>query len=108
MPLHHPHSQFRVGRVALLDHHLQTIQSAVLGFVGGRVELIPHQFATAAEVSGRRFPRVLLADEPGLGKTIEAGLILHRLTALGRIARVLLIVPDALVVQWYVERQSRR
>lgn len=94
-------------RVDLLDHRHRTARSPVHGFVGGRVELIPHQFAIAAEVSSRRMPRVLLADETGLGKTIEAGLILHRLTTIGRVSRVLVIVPDALVVQWYVELARR-
>ena len=82
-------------------------RSPVYGFAGGRVDLIPHQFAIAAEVSSRRRPRVLLADETGLGKTIEAGLILHRLTTIGRIHRILTIVPDALVVQWFVELARR-
>jgi ATP-dependent helicase HepA len=91
----------------VLDYHCRMARSAVHGFVGGRVELIPHQFAIAAEVCGRRFPRVLLADETGLGKTIEAGLILHRLTTIGRVHRILAIVPDALVVQWFVELARR-
>jgi ATP-dependent helicase HepA len=43
------------------------------------VDLIPHQLYIASEVARRELPRVLLADEVGLGKTIEAGLILHRL-----------------------------
>jgi ATP-dependent helicase HepA len=94
-------------RVRLLDHRYRTSRSPVHGFVGGRVALIPHQFAIAAEVSRRRCPRVLLADEAGLGKTIEAGLIVHRLTSIGRISRVLIVVPDALVVQWYVELARR-
>lgn len=94
-------------RVRLLDHRYRTARSPVHGFVGGRVELIPHQFAIAAEVCRRRCPRVLLADETGLGKTIEAGLIVHRLTTIGRAGRVLIVVPDALVVQWYVELARR-
>jgi ATP-dependent helicase HepA len=52
--------------------------SPVRGFIGGRVDPIPHQMSIAADVTGRLLPRVLLADEVGLGKTIEAGLILHR------------------------------
>ena len=94
-------------RRRVLDCRSRMARSAVHGFVGGRVELIPHQFAIAAEVSGRRAPRVLLADETGLGKTIEAGLILHRLTTLGRVNRILVIVPDALLVQWFVELARR-
>ncbi|MCG8685394.1 MAG: SNF2-related protein [Desulfobacterales bacterium] len=77
--------------------------SAARGFLGGQVDLIPHQFYIAQEVCKRYFPRVLLSDETGLGKTIEAGLILHRLLVLGQIQRVLIIVPDALVHQWFIE-----
>ena len=94
-------------RCRLVDARCQRLRSAAHGFVGGRVDLIAHQFAIAATVCDRRFPRVLLADETGLGKTIEAGLILHRLAAIGRVSRVLVVVPDALVVQWFVELARR-
>jgi len=94
-------------RCRVLRYRHRMARSPVYGFVGGRVDLIPHQFAIAAEVSDRHHPRVLLADETGLGKTIEAGLILHRLTVLGRIHRILTVVPDALVVQWFVELARR-
>ena len=94
-------------RRSILEYRCRVSGSLVKGFVGGRVDLIPHQFAIAAEVSDRMQPRVLLADETGLGKTIEAGLIMHRLTTTGRISRILTIVPDALVVQWYVELVRR-
>jgi len=56
--------------------------------VGPRIQLIPHQLYIAHQVSRRQEPRALLADEVGLGKTIEAGLILHRLLLAGRIQRV--------------------
>jgi ATP-dependent helicase HepA len=79
----------------------------VRGFVGGRVDLVPHQISVASEVAGRLLPRVLLADEVGLGKTIEAGLILHRLHLAGRASRVLLLVPEALVNQWFIEFYRR-
>nr|WP_320190559.1 SNF2-related protein [uncultured Desulfobacter sp.] len=78
-------------------------QSPARGFLGGQVDLIPHQFYIAGEVSGRYFPRVLLSDETGLGKTIEAGLIIHRLLVTSQMSRVLIIVPDALVHQWFIE-----
>lgn len=77
--------------------------SPVRGFVGPRLSLIPHQMYVASEVSRRPKPRVLLADEVGLGKTIEAGLILHHLILTGRVERALIIVPDSLVYQWFVE-----
>src|SRR5262249_38073751 len=52
-------------------------------------------------------PRVLLADEVGLGKTIEACLILQRLLAVGRASRVLILVPESLIHQWFVELLRR-
>jgi ATP-dependent helicase HepA len=81
--------------------------SPVLGLVGARIGLIPHQIYIAAEVAGRYAPRVLLADEVGLGKTIEAGLILHRLLLTGRAERVLILVPEPLLHQWLVELRRR-
>ncbi|MGB5940395.1 MAG: RNA polymerase-associated protein RapA, partial [Rhodanobacter sp.] len=51
--------------------------------------------------------RVLLADEVGLGKTIEAGMIIARQLAAGRASRVLLLLPDTLVYQWFVEMLRR-
>ena len=79
----------------------------VRGLIGGRVELIPHQQFIAHEVVSRRVPRVLLADEAGLGKTIEAGLILHRLLLSGRAARAIVVVPESLAHQWFVELLRR-
>ena len=68
--------------------------SPVNGFLGGRIDLIPHQLYIAREVSARHAPRVLLSDEVGLGKTIEACLIVNRLRLLGRVSRVMILVPD--------------
>jgi ATP-dependent helicase HepA len=94
-------------RVAALEQQYRRRKSPVRGFVGGRIDLIPHQLYLASEVAGRMVPRVLLADEVGLGKTIEACLILHRLILTGRAQRVLILVPDSLVHQWFVELLRR-
>ena len=80
---------------------------SVRGLLGGRVDLLPHQLYIAQEVSERHLPRVLLADEVGLGKTIEACLILHRLMICGGVGRVLILLPSALVHQWFVELLRR-
>ncbi|OUR90477.1 RNA polymerase-binding ATPase [Gammaproteobacteria bacterium 42_54_T18] len=82
-------------------------QSPIAGLSGPRVDLIPHQFHIANEVAQRVVPRVMLADEVGLGKTIEAGLIMHRLILQGRIKRVLILVPSPLIHQWLVEMMRR-
>ena len=82
-------------------------QSDVRGFLGGRLELIPHQLYILQDVSSRQVPRVLLADEVGLGKTIEACLILQRLLAVGQAKRVLILVPESLTHQWFVELLRR-
>lgn len=82
-------------------------QSPVYGLAGCRTSLIAHQIYIAYEVSRRFSPRVLLADEVGLGKTIEAGLILHQQLLLERANRVLIVVPESLVHQWLVEMLRR-
>lgn len=94
-------------RVAALEQQYRRRRSPIRGFGGGRIDLIPHQLYLASEVAGRLVPRVLLADEVGLGKTIEACLILHRLLLTGRAQRVLILVPDSLVHQWFVELLRR-
>ena len=82
-------------------------RSPVRGLYGGKMDLIPHQLYIAHEVSNRQSPRVLLADEVGLGKTIEACLVLNRLLVCGRANRVLILVPGSLVHQWFVELLRR-
>ena len=82
-------------------------RSPLRGFTGGRVDLIPHQMYILHEVSSRQSPRVLLSDEVGLGKTIEACLIMQRLRATGKADRILILVPESLVHQWFVELLRR-
>ncbi len=88
----------KAARLATSDLH---------GLTGARTSLIPHQLHIAHEVAGRYAPRVLLADEVGLGKTIEAGLILHHQLLSDRARRVLIVVPESLQHQWLVEMLRR-
>ena len=82
-------------------------RSRLGGLLGVRANLIPHQLYVAWTACEREQVRVLLADEVGLGKTIEAGMILTRLIKLERVERALVVVPDALQVQWLVELVRR-
>ncbi|NJD07280.1 MAG: RNA polymerase-associated protein RapA [Methylococcaceae bacterium] len=94
-------------RLATLQKQGELQRSEVRGFCGARTSLIPHQLYIAHEVANRHAPRVLLADEVGLGKTIEAGLIVHQQLLTGRADRVLILVPAALQHQWLVEMRRR-
>lgn len=68
-----------------------------------RFEPFAHQLDAAARVLRRLRGRALLADEVGLGKTIEAGLVLGELRARGLALRVLVVTPAGLVGQWQEE-----
>ncbi|MEJ2360953.1 MAG: RNA polymerase-associated protein RapA [Gammaproteobacteria bacterium] len=94
-------------RRATRQHQTRLAHSRLYGLAGTRTSLIPHQLYIADEVSRRHAPRVLLADEVGLGKTIEAGLIIHRQLLIQRARRILIVVPDTLVHQWLVEMLRR-
>jgi ATP-dependent helicase HepA len=85
--------------------HLLALREAdgLGSFLGGRVRLFPHQLYVAERASAVDPVRWLLADEVGLGKTIEASLILNRLVHLGKVTRCLVVAPETLTVQWLGE-----
>lgn len=85
----------------------QLWQSRLNGLLGIRATLIPHQLYVAWNACEHQNVRVLLADEVGLGKTIEAGMILSRLIKQERIERAIVVVPNALQVQWLIELVRR-
>jgi ATP-dependent helicase HepA len=96
-----------VLRYKALHHQFKQHKSPLRGLCGMRAGLIPHQLFIAHEVGRRYAPRVLLADEVGLGKTIEAGMIIHQQILAGRAERVLIVVPETLQHQWLVEMLRR-
>ncbi len=94
-------------RFNAMNYQHTYFKSSTIGLSGARIALIPHQLHIASEVGTRHAPRVLLADEVGLGKTIEAALIIHQQIKTGRAERILILVPDSLVHQWLVEMLRR-
>jgi ATP-dependent helicase HepA len=78
-----------------------------IGFGGARVSPLAHQLYIASTVARRALPRAIIADEVGLGKTIEAGLIFATLKSLGRADKVLIMAPESLVNQWVAELYRR-
>ena len=94
-------------RYKTLQHNYRLCKSPVRGLIGPRTTLTPHQLHIAREVALRHAPRVMLADEVGMGKTIEAGMILHQQLISGRTKRALIVVPESLQHQWLVEMLRR-
>lgn len=97
-----PLAQFSLRLDAL---HLAGVREAdgLGSFLGGRIHLFPHQLH-AAERATRTDPvRWLLADEVGLGKTVEACLVLNHLLRTGRAEGALIVAPETLTVQWLGE-----
>ncbi len=78
-------------RVLTLELLAKQQGRATRGLMGGRTNLLPHQVYIAKEIGTRHAPRALLADEVGLGKTIEAGMVIHQQLLTGQSHRVLCI-----------------
>jgi superfamily II DNA or RNA helicase len=72
-----------------------------------RIDLLPHQLEPAIAIVRGLGCRVLIADEVGLGKTIQAGLIMSELRARGAADRILVLAPAALRDQWAGELADR-
>lgn len=74
-----------------------------LGVATAPIRPWPHQLQTARTVIDRYPDRVLLCDEVGLGKTIEAGLVIRQLVLSGRVTRGLILTPASVLKQWQEE-----
>src|SRR5580704_4456982 len=112
-----PSERLAVGELGRLEPYGLRLQSLYLkhayrydpltGLSSARIEPQPHQVFVAHRVTQKLQPRMILADEVGLGKTIEAGLIIKELRARGLLGRVLIIVPASLQLQWQSELRSK-
>ena len=99
-------ADFDLRRITL-EHSAAGEGFGLQGLLGPRTSLLSHQLYVAASIGKQSAPRVLLADEVGLGKTIEAGLILSQQLLRQRVSRVLVLTPESLTHQWLVEMQRR-
>ena len=98
--------QYRLQEVTRWYRFMHLYDELVsLGHVG--VDIKPHQVAVVHKVISNYPHRFLLCDEVGLGKTIEAGMVLKELRARGGAHRVLAIVPPSIVRQWHFEMKSK-
>jgi ATP-dependent helicase HepA len=94
-----------------LQAHLTSVQilspstATLFSLRSGRVQFVPYQYRPVLKLIRSDRPRLLIADEVGVGKTIEAGLIMKELRARTDLASVLIICPKALVAErkWYLE-----
>jgi ATP-dependent helicase HepA len=82
-------------------------QDELASLHASRVEIKPHQVGVVHRVTGAYPHRFILADEVGLGKTIEAGLIIRELKARDIARRVLILAPSGLVSQWQSELKHK-
>ena len=82
---------------------LERRADALGALFASRVYVKPHQVSVAHHVLSAAQPRFVLADEVGLGKTIEAGLVLSALLHAGLVRRCLVVAPSHLTVQWLAE-----
>jgi len=81
-------------------------ENVLLAPIESAVIPLPHQIVTLQKAVSSDRIRLLLADEVGLGKTIEAGLIIKELKLRGMIRRILVVAPKGLVAQWVAEMQT--
>lgn len=93
--------------VVLLSKIKNETASGVLSSLSSGVIPLPHQLHVLERALETRNIRYILADEVGLGKTIEAGMIIKELKARGLIKRILVVCPTGLVSQWSVEMQEK-
>jgi len=95
------------ARNALLRLESNLSENKVTGAANYKITPLPHQVLTVHYVLNRYQPRCLIADEVGLGKTIEAILVYQEFKLRKMVNRVLIVVPSGLVLQWHEELLSK-
>lgn len=93
--------------IVLLSKIKNETASGLLSSLASGVIPLPHQLHVLNRTLANNNIRYILADEVGLGKTIEAGMVIKELKARGLISRILVVCPTGLVTQWSVEMQEK-
>ncbi|TGN20286.1 DEAD/DEAH box helicase [Leptospira idonii] len=95
--------------ISLIAHQLKLTHNfdKLSSLSNSRTRLLPHQIESTFIVANSLKPRFVLADEVGLGKTIEAGLAVKELMFRRGLKRVLVVAPSPLLVQWQQEMKNK-
>ena len=94
-------------RSAVADMWARNRSEELVSLAHARVDLKPHQVSVAHRVVSESPHRFLLCDEVGLGKTIEAAMVIKELRARGDARRVLILVPSGIQIQWLYELKTK-
>src|SRR5947208_2248051 len=101
--VHRAQPGWGIGHVVAVSEDPPRLAVELGALFASRVYVKPHQVSVAHHVLSAPQPRFVLADEVGLGKTIEAGLVLAALLHAGLMKRALVVAPSHLTVQWLAE-----
>src|SRR5437867_4495276 len=113
-PIQDPHgvqSAITKGSFASLGMHLLNLRAhrlkamrhegiTTISQLRRKIKILPHQVKAAIKVLNQLQGRAILADEVGLGKTIEAGIVMKELISRGKARGILILTPASLAAQW--------
>lgn len=85
------------------EAHAIPLMDNAAALTAAKIDLLPHQVVLTHRIAGASPRRFLIADEVGLGKTIETALVLRELASRGELERALMVVPAGLVSNWHRE-----
>ena len=85
------------------EAHALPVMESASALTSAKIDLLPHQVVLTHRIATASPRRFLIADEVGLGKTIETALILRELESRGELVRALMVVPAGLVNNWHRE-----
>lgn len=100
-------NEYYLRYVAMRAKIKNEISEGILSKFSSGVIPLPHQLHVLNRAVSTNSVRYILADEVGLGKTIEAGLIIKELKARGLVKRILVVCPTGLVTQWGIEMTEK-